>query len=197
MTCRCLAVRLDLLDLVPGPQDHDVLDTDAAGQVRGVRRRDDLDAAHRAVGVVACGGRLRLLAEVVQQHGLQLGMQVRFGLFDQEERQLGFVGVPELQDDRGDEQQVGVAQAGLGQVGRLDAVLGHLEPQAAGQPPELVLLEAELDVLAAHRLGQAGDVFLDAARRRRYDGVLGQRPGTFVRRLRNSSRPLAGRSAAR
>ena len=152
---------LDLLNLVPGPQDDDVLDTDAAGQVRRVRRRDDLDSADRAVRVVL-DGRFRLLAEVVEQDRLQLRVEVGFGFFDQEERQLGLAGVLELQDDGGDEQQVGVAQARFGQIGRLDAVLGHLEPQAAAQLTQVVRLEAELDVLAAYRVGQRRDVLLDA-----------------------------------
>ena len=45
---RGLAFSLGLLDLMLGLEDHDVLDADAAGEVRGMRCRDDLDAALRA-----------------------------------------------------------------------------------------------------------------------------------------------------
>ena len=70
-------------------------------------------------------------------------MEMGFRLFDQEEGQLGVLGVLKLQDDGGDEEQVGVAQARLGQVGWVDAFFGHLEAQAPGQPPEVVVLQSQ------------------------------------------------------
>src|ERR1035441_2335763 len=72
------------------------------------------------------------------------------------------MGVLKLQDNRGDEQQVGIAQARLGQISWLDAVFGHLEPQVAAQLTQAVRLKAELDALAPYWVRERCDVLLDA-----------------------------------
>ena len=89
---RVLAAGLDLLDLVP------VRRTTMFSTPTLLARFGEWVVAMtwmRPTGpcVSSRGGHLRLFAQVVEEHGLELGMEVRFRLFDEEERQLGVASV--------------------------------------------------------------------------------------------------------
>jgi hypothetical protein len=87
--------------------------------------------------------------EVLEQQGLQLRMQVCFGFFDQEECQILVTGRAELDQHRGDEEQVGVAEAGLGEVAGLQAVVAHPHAEGPGDREQIGISEAEVAVLGA------------------------------------------------
>jgi len=69
-----------------------------------MRGDDYLDLA-RSVSVVTGG-----VGQEVEDCSLQLWVQVRFGLFDQEQREVGVVRRLEFDDHGGEEEKVGVAR---------------------------------------------------------------------------------------
>lgn len=110
-----------------------------------MRGHHDLEVPGRRSRVVSVAGRRRgsglsgvvcSLAKVSQQKGLQLGVQVRFGFFDQQHGQVGVLQGTQLGQDGCDVQGVGVAESGRAQ--RAEDPCGvtkhHLEgPRDRGQ----------------------------------------------------------------
>ncbi|GDY70238.1 hypothetical protein AQJ43_36700 [Streptomyces avermitilis] len=74
-------------------------------------------------------------------------MQVRLGLLDQEQRQVGPARGLELGQDGGDVQEVGVAKTGAGDVLDVQALVAHASPQRPGDGHEGRIGEGQPHVL--------------------------------------------------
>ena len=140
-----------------------------------MRGRNHLDAAgvgsRRLRGDLAGDG-LRL--EAVEQDALELRVQVRLGLFDEQQDEVELIRSLKLEHDRGDEQQVRVSQPGLRKIRRLESHARHVKAERSQKRSQLLLPMLDVDLAMTHRLGDGRQMLLHASNDLRGGWIVGE-----------------------